>query len=255
MVGASFLFYPFFIKTILLYLPITFFSLYAALSYVEFSQRKYPSSFLGGVFEDGKRPIVMDGKHSQNYDCEGAGTLRHHFVVAAERRNPIDEAAGQAGSGIDVLSKEKGHFVDEDVANYAAKGTGDHTHYHCHPHGIVGCKGFLYAYNHKESQTDRVEDEKGTVHAYKDFAEHSYDSEGDTGNSQIEPCLHPEGRDVEEEVAERSAPDGGDESDGIGSEQIEVFISCQTNAAYRKGKGSYHFYYQKECIVQLKFNV
>ena len=53
----------------------------------------------------------------------------------------------------------------------------------------------------------------------------------------------------EEDVAQCAASDGGDESDNIGAEPVEIFGGGQTYARYGEGDGADYLYRENENVA------
>lgn len=203
---------------------------------------------MGGVGgEDGELPVPAEGTHAEGDDSEGTGDFTTGTATATYLRQPVDNTAGDAGRGVNVLAEEEGLFVDEDVAQDAAEGTGNHTHNVGNPKRIIAGEGFLDANHREERQAQGIEDEQHSVVADQDIAEDDYYGQRDAGNGKIPRGLHPKDRHAEQQVAKRTAPDGRHQADGVGAEPVEMAECGEADSGDGKGNRTDYFDCRQEC--------
>lgn len=65
-----------------------------------------------------------------------------------------------------------------------------------------------------------------------------YEQEGESRYDQVGNVLHPERGQAQQQVAQRTAADGRDESDHIGSEPVEMFGRSEPDAADGECEGT-----------------
>ena len=150
----------------------------------------------------------------------------------------VDQSAADAGDGVDVFAENKGYFVQQHVAQHTARRTGQRTHDDTHPHRIADGYAFLNADDGEKSQSDGIENEEGVVEPDHVFAQPDYEQEGESRYDQVGNVLHPERGQAQQQVAQRTAADGRDESDHIGSEPVEMFGRSEPDAADGECEGT-----------------
>lgn len=97
---------------------------------------------------------------------------------------------------------------------------------------------FLNADDGEKSQSDGIENEEGVVEPDHVFAQPDYEQEGESRYDQVGNVLHPERGQAQQQVAQRTAADGRDESDHIGSEPVEMFGRSEPDAADGECEGT-----------------
>lgn len=183
--------------------------------------------------------MVLDGKEADNDDDDAAeegvelGREAEEAVAAY-----IDDAAGDAGHGVDLLVKDEGHLVDEDVADDSACGPGDAAHGDGSPEGEAHLESLLDADDVEEGKADGVEDEPGVLLADEVLAEDDDPEEGDEAADDVDAVGEPEGTDAKHEVAYGAAADGCGHAYDEGSEPVETLGGCHADAGDGEGHGA-----------------
>ena len=121
-------------------------------------------SFL--TLQGGQTDVELHRQYSGEEYTYTTRNLCNDGVAAQAATYPVGEAAHYTGHGIDVLTEDKGDFVDEDIAKHTTRSTGKSTHDGSYPEGEACIEGLLYTYNSKEGETNGVEDKEGVVHSY-----------------------------------------------------------------------------------------
>ena len=183
--------------------------------------------------------MVLDGKEADNDDNDAAeegvelGREAEEAVAAY-----IDDAAGDAGHGVDLLAKDEGHLVDEDVADDSACGPGDAAHGDGSPEGEAHLESLLDADDVEEGKANGVEDEPGVLLADEVLAEDDDPEEGDEAADDVDAVGEPEGTDAKHEVAYGAAADGCGHAYDEGSEPVETLGGCHADAGDGEGHGA-----------------
>ena len=79
-------------------------------------------------FEDGEAEVIFDGKDAYKEYAEATDYLGEHYIHPNPIAETVDEAADDAGEGIDLFAEDEGDFVDEDIAEDSTGCTGDGAH-------------------------------------------------------------------------------------------------------------------------------
>ena len=129
-------------------------------------------------FEGWQADVEVDRQDANYNDGNGREDLEQGRADAGKEQQPIDHPASGAGQGIDVLSENQRHLVDQHVAEYSSCRTCYASHYDVHPHRVSGHQAFLDSHNREKAQTNGVEDEEGVVQTDKVLPEYDDEKKG-----------------------------------------------------------------------------
>ena len=129
-------------------------------------------------FEGWQADVEVDCKDAYYNDGNGREDLEQGRADAGKEQQPIDHPASGAGQGIDVLSENQRHLVDQHVAEYSSCRTCYASHYDVHPHRVSGHQAFLDSHNREKAQADGVEDEESVLQPHYPPLENDHDYQG-----------------------------------------------------------------------------
>ena len=132
-------------------------------------------------FEGWQADVEVDRQDANYNDGNGREYLEQGRADSGEKQQPIDHPASGAGQGIDVLSENQRHFVDQHVSEYSSCRTCYASHYDVHPHRVPSHQAFLDSHNREKAQANGVEDEEGVLQAHYPPLENDYDYQGQKG--------------------------------------------------------------------------
>lgn len=104
----------------------------------------------------GQRDVIFHGQQTDEADGEEGGCHSDAHIHAEAKEEPIEQASGHTGHGIDLLAENDGHVVEQHIADDAAGGTGDAAHGDGHPEGMAEGKGLLKAGDGEKGKAERV---------------------------------------------------------------------------------------------------
>ena len=151
----------------------------------------------------------------------------------------IYDSSQHACNGIYILSENKGNLIDEDIPEHSTRCTGYGAHNYIHPYRETGIKALLYPDHGEQANTDCIKYKEGIVQAYKLVSEQDNEDQGNCRDDDIRGLMHPEWREAEQDISQRTSSDCRYETDDIGTENVKILGCGKTYAAYRKCECSY----------------
>ena len=171
----------------------------------------------------GQADVIFHGENAHNDYREEADYDGDLDVEIAPKADLIDDAADDAGHGVDFLAEDKRDFIDEHVTHHATGGSGNAAHDDGHPERLAHEERLLNAGNGEQGEAEGVEDKPGVVEAYETATEDDGGEEGEGCADEIDGIGHPERCEAEHHIAERAAANGSGQTYDIAPEPVELF--------------------------------
>ena len=178
--------------------------------------------------------MVLDSDYPGQEYARGRGELRHGLAHRCQEASPIYESPEYAGKRINILTENQGFLVNEYVAQHSAERSGNCTHDNGDPDRESKFKALRQTDDHKQAQTDRVEYEERVVQPDDVLPEGDHEKECQAGDDHVGSLGHPKWNGVQHDVPERSATNGGYQTDNISPKPIKLFSGSQSNTTYGK---------------------
>lgn len=170
------------------------------------------------------------------------GLTQNTLIILSSDNGPVVDDGYD-----DKVTEYERYLIDKHIAYHTARGSGDATHDNGHPERIAQRQALAHAHHRKQCQTDGVEYKECIVQMDKVLSEEDNPQQCQSGTYQINGVGHPAGSHIQQQVAYRTAADGGYETHDVSTEPVETFRRSQPYAADGESKCTDKVEYLNKC--------
>lgn len=195
-------------------------------------------------------PLVFYSEGPDAYDQQDGENLYDGIRQAGEfRQQEKSGASYNTCRSIDFLPENQRDPVQQDIADDSPEAARNGSQADTDQRVDACMQSFLDADNREQSQPEAVENKKGDPEVFFKGLENHRKDAGEDNQAAGQQVMHPEYRDIQEQVPYRSSADRGNKGNDQYPERIQPFLHRRKASRHRKRYRPKDFYGKVELFV------